>query len=477
MHAVTTPTLPAVRTDATAPTRYPSRPLLPVLLTAPLLAQADATIANVATPAIRTGLGASGAAVELVVGGYMIAFAVLLITGARLGQTHGYRRLFVLGVGIFGAASLLGGLAPDPAVLVGARLVQGAGAALMFPQTLTGIQLNFTGERRVRAIGWYAIALATGAVLGQVLGGVLVSAEIAGTGWRPIFLVNVPICVAVIAAARRYLPVDDQRRRSRLDLRGVALLSIGVLLVVVPLTVGRGAGWPTWAWLALAAVPVFAVFLRTQRSTALAGGNPLVNTRVLAYRPIVLGLIALPVATATYYSLLFTLAQYVQAGLGRPALVSGLILVPWVAAFGAAGQVTRRVPARLQPILPAAGYVLMTVAYLGIAGVLVAGHGPGVALASLLAIGGFGLGTGFATLIGHLTAAVPADYAPDISGVSTTAQQVSGAIGVACFGGLYLTLAGHATPAGHAFALTSLALAAATLLAAVAAYAATRAAR
>src|SRR4051812_45744654 len=149
--------------------------MLAVLLLAPFLASADATIANVATPSIRADLGASGAELELVVGGYLVAFAVLLITGARLGQTYGYRRLFMLGIAVFSLASLLCGLAPSSAVLIVGRVVQGAGAALMFPQTLTGIQLNFSDSERVRAIGWYAIALSSGAVVGQILGGVLIS--------------------------------------------------------------------------------------------------------------------------------------------------------------------------------------------------------------------------------------------------------------------------------------------------------------
>lgn len=166
---------------------------LAVLLMAPFLAQADATIANVATPAIRTGLGASGAAAELVVGGYLVAYAVLLITAARLGQAHGYKRLFLLGVAVFGISSLAGGLAANATVLVVMRVLLGAGAAAMYPQALTGIQLNFTGPARTRAIGLFAIALAGGAVFGQLLGGVLVTADIAGTGWRPILLINVPI--------------------------------------------------------------------------------------------------------------------------------------------------------------------------------------------------------------------------------------------------------------------------------------------
>ena len=184
---------------------------LAVLLMAPFLAQADATIANVATPAIRTGLGASGAALELVIGGYLVAFAVLLITGARLGQTHGYKRLFLIGVAVFGGSSLGCGLAPDGTVLVGMRVLQGAGAALMFPQALTGIQLTYSGDRRDRAIGLYALALSGGAVSGQILGGALISADIASAGWRPIFLINVPICLAVLAAALRFLPADERR--------------------------------------------------------------------------------------------------------------------------------------------------------------------------------------------------------------------------------------------------------------------------
>jgi MFS family permease len=220
--------------------------LLGVLLVGPFMAQVDATIANVATPSIHTDLGASGAALELVIGGYLIAFAVLLITGARLGQTHGYRRVFLLGVGVFSLASLLCGVAPSPVVLVLARVVQGIGAALMFPQTLTGIQLNFSGKERLRGIGLYAIALSTGAVAGQILGGALISANIAGSHWRAIFLINLPIGAAVIAAARRYLPADSHRTARPVDLPGVATLSATMLLLVLPLALGRSEGWPIW---------------------------------------------------------------------------------------------------------------------------------------------------------------------------------------------------------------------------------------
>lgn len=161
--------------------RKHTRWLLSILLLAPFMSQADATIANVATPSIRLDLGASGAALELLIGGYLIAFAMLLITGARLGQTHGYKRMFLLGMAIFAVASLACGLAPTPSALIVARVLQGTGAALMFPQALTGIQLAFDGPQRARAVGLYAIALSAGAVTGQILGGLLISADVFGT--------------------------------------------------------------------------------------------------------------------------------------------------------------------------------------------------------------------------------------------------------------------------------------------------------
>lgn len=448
--------------------------LLVVLLMAPFLAQADATIANVATPAIQGGLHASSAAVELVVGGYLVAFAVLLITGARLGQALGYKRLFLIGAGVFAVAALVGGSAPDATVLVIMRVLQGAGAAMMFPQALTGIQLNFTGAERIRAISFYAIALAMGAVVGQILGGVLISADIAGTGWRGILLINVPVCAAVLAAGARYLPADHKRGDTEavVDLPGVATLSASVLLVVLPLTLGRGQGWPAWTWISLAAsVPAFWLFAAALRRTAARGRIPLVNLHVLARPAIALGLLTLLVATSTYYALLFTLAQYLQHGMGRSSLVSGLTLVPWVAAFGVAGQITRRLPAKYGPVLPFAGCVLLAGAYIAISASLFARSHNSALLMVLLGAGGLGLGTQFSTLIGHLTNAVPKRYAPDISGVSTTTLQIGGAVGVAAFGAVYLGLAtSPGAVATHAFAVTTASLGGAALAAAVGAW-------
>lgn len=453
-----------------APERLPHKGrLLAVLLMGPLMAQADATIANVATPSIRDELGASGAALELVVGGYMIAFAVLLITGARLGQSHGYRRIFIAGVATFTLASVACGLAPTPGLLVAARVVQGAGAALMFPQTLTGIQLAFEGAERARAIGLYAIALSCGAVAGQILGGGLISLDVLGAGWRTIFLVNAPIGAAVVIAALRHLPADEQRAVRGVDVPGVVALSAAIVLVVAPLVLGRTEGWPAWTWISLAAsLPALAAFVAIERRVARRGGAPLMNLGAIARPAVSWSLVALLLATGTYYALLFTLAQYLQRGLGRGPFVSGLTLVPWVAAFGVAGQVVRRLPDRARPLVPAVGCALLAAAYIAISIAVFGGRHGEALLLVVLAAGGLGLGLQFSSLIAHVSNAVPPRYAPDISGVSTTLMQLGGTLGVAAFGTLYFDLAGDG--ASHAFAVVAAALATAAMLAAAAAY-------
>jgi MFS family permease len=461
---------------ASSTTRTHPNRLLTVLLIAPFMAQADATIANVAAPSIRADLHTTGAELELVIGGYLIAFAVLLITGARLGQTHGYRRMFLLGVGVFTGASLLCGLAPGSIALIVVRVLQGVGAALMFPQTLTGIQLSFAGAERARAIGLYAIALSIGAVAGQVLGGVLVSADVLGSQWRSIFFVNVPVGLVVIAAGARHLPRESavEREARRVDVAGVATLSAAVLLVVVPLVLGRAEGWPAWTWLSLAAsVPAFAGFVAAERRVRTRGGAPLVNLDAMAPRAVSSGMLAVAAATSTYYGLLFTLALYLQQGLGRSALVSGLTLVSWVVAFGAAGQIVRRLPPRFGSLAAPAGCLLLAGAYLALSASLFAGRHAEALLVVLLGAGGLGLGTQFSALIAHLTNAVSEDYAHDISGVSTTTTTIAGAIAIAAFGTAYLSLA-SAGSATHAFAIVTAGFAVIAGFAALLAHGATR---
>ncbi|HEY3980065.1 MAG TPA: MFS transporter [Streptosporangiaceae bacterium] len=448
--------------------------MLAVLLAAPFMAQADATIANVAGPSVRAGLHASGAELELVIGGYLVAFAMLVITGARLGHSYGYRRVFLAGIAGFTAASLACALAPSPVVLIAARVIQGGAAAMMFPQALTGIQLHYAGADRYRAIGRYAMALSAGAVTGQLAGGALIAANLAGSGWRAIFLINIPVGLAVLAAAR-WLPADGARRIRRLDLRGIAVLSGAALLLLLPLVLGQSQGWPAWTWACLAAsLPAGAGFVLVERRVAARAGSPLVNVAVLARPPVTWALLTLVITTGTYLALLFTLAQYLQAGLGRSPVVSGVTLISWVAAFGLAGRLAGRLPERLRPGLPVAGCLLLATAFLAISGSLLAGWDGEPLLVVFL--GGGGLGLVFGALTSHLTHAVPAGYAADISGVATTGGQIGGAVGVAAAGTLYLSQAqaSGAATATRAFAVTTAALGTVALAALLTARAATR---
>ena len=447
--------------------------LLVVLLTGQFMANVDTAIVNVAAPSISTGLGASGGELELVISGYTLAYAMLLITGARLGDMRGYRRIFLIGLGAFTLASLTCGLSPNAVTLILARMVQGTGAALMVPQVLSGIQLNFTGARRARALGFYVATLSSGAVAGQILGGVLISINLFGSGWRPVFLINVPIGAVLIVAALRLLPVDRGGRGQRLDLWGVAALSATVLLAVVPLILGRELRWPGWMWACLiASFPALVAFIAVERRIAARDGYPLINLRLLTQPAISWGLLANGTATSTYFSMLFVLALYLQRGLGRSPLYSGFALVSWVAAFGLARVLLRRLPARVAPFSASAGSLILAAAYLCISGSLFTGYRDGSLLLTLLGFGGLGLGIGFSALIAHMTAAVSVRDAPDLSGLLTTTSQVSGVAGVAIFGTAYLSLAPHSGPdvAVHAFTVITASFAIMAFLASIAAY-------
>jgi MFS family permease len=455
-----------------------ARQLLAVLLTPMFMYQADATIVNVANPAIHADLNTSRAELQLVVGGYLLASAMLLITGARLGQMRGYRRVFLLGLAGFGLASLACGLAPTPVVLVIARVAQGASGALLIPQVLSSIQLNFEGATKTWALGLYSIALAGGAVAGQLLGGLLVSADLFGTHWRPVFLINVPVAAAVSIVGARVLPADrDLDRTQRLDLAGVLTLSGGLLLILLPLTLGREQGWPSWTWVCLASsAPVLGGFVLVERRLAARDGAPLLNLPVLRRPEIAWGLVSQALAISTYYALLFTLALYLQQGLGHSALYSGLTLVSWVAAFGIPGRLLGRVPDRLRPLVAPAGCLLLAAAYFAISAGLFADRESEALLVALLGAGGFGLGVTFSAMLDHLTTAATPRYAADISGVFTTCLQVAGTIGVAALGAAYFSLNSSPGPdsARHAFAVVTAAFAVTALVGASLAYRATR---
>jgi predicted MFS family arabinose efflux permease len=311
-------------------------------------------------------------------------------------------------------------------------------------------------------------------VAGQGLGGLLISADVLGTTWRPAFLVNVPMGVALVWLAWRCLPAGQRRPRG-LDPAGVAVLSAAMLLLVLPLVLGPDAGWPAWAWACLAAsAPAFAALWAVERRVSAAGGQPLVDPRLIARPEIGWGLASQAAATATYFAVLFTLALYLQQGLGKSAAYSGLALVSWVAAFGIPGPVLGRLPARVRALAAPAGSVILAAGFAALAASLSAGGTGATALMTLLGVAGLGLGIAFTGMLSHLTSSVTREYAASVSGLFNTATRAGGVIGTAAFGTAYLALTHDQRQAGHGFAVVSLALAVTALAAAAMAWLAVR---
>ncbi len=224
---------------------------LAVILGALFLAVLDFLIVNIALPAIQTDLNASSAQLQLVVAGYGLAYAVSLITGGRLGDIYGRRRVFLCGVAAFTFASLLCGLAPTAPFLIAARVLQGGTAALMVPQIFSIIQVSFPPHERARAFAILGIVIGIASFLGNVLGGYLVSANIANLTWRPVFFVNLPVGLLSLLLTPRFVPESKAPHARNLDLIGVAMISLGLFLFIFPLAEGREAGWPLWAWLSV----------------------------------------------------------------------------------------------------------------------------------------------------------------------------------------------------------------------------------
>jgi MFS family permease len=449
-------------------TREGSTTILMVVLAAQAMAVIDLTIVNVAAPTIRADLHTSGAGLQMVVAGYVITYAMSLITGARLGDRLGHAAVFRAGLAIFTLSSLACGLAQNPTELVAFRLAQGLGAGAMMPQVMSLIQRTFPGPARAKALGYYSAVIALGAVVGQVAGGALVSADIAGSGWRPVFLVNVPIGAALIVLAGRHLPRGGGQAHRRLDPLGVVTSSAGVLALVVPLVLGHQEGWPAWCWASMAAaVVLFAAFVFVERRVAAGGGSPLVSGRVLRAPGLVAGAGTIFLAMLGFSGFLFVFTLHLQSTLRLSALHTGLTFVPAAAGSAIASLNWSRLPAPWHRRLVPLG---MTGAAVGYALLFPIEHGgrlnTGWLVADLFAIGLL-FGLSYSPVITLALSRVPLADAADASGVLITMLQLGQVVGIATLGTLYLSLAasGPAVPA----ATTSFAAAAAsTAVAAIA---------
>src|SRR6516162_8202353 len=377
------------------PSRRPARSpwaALAVVLTGQFMAVLDASVVNVAAPSIHASLHTSGAGLQLVIAGYVITYAVLLVTGARVGDIVGHRRMFLAGLATFTVASLGCGLATSTTVLVTLRFIQGAGAAAMIPQVLSLIQRTFTGAARGRPMRLYAAVLAGGAVTGQVVGGVLVSANLLGLTWRPAFLLNVPIGAILFLAGLRTLPNGRGEAGRTLDLAGVATLTPAVLALVLPLVLGQSEHWPTWGWACLAASAVlFGVFALVERRVAARGGAPLIPGRLLRLPGVATGIVALFFVMAVFGGFFFALALHLQGGLGDSPMRAGLTFAPAGLAFALVSLNWQRIPARWHLALIISGFVANAAGLLLLADVFRGGGSGGWPLLAAVALAGAGM--------------------------------------------------------------------------------------
>jgi predicted MFS family arabinose efflux permease len=337
---------------------------------------------------------------------------------------------------------------------------------VLVPQVFSIIQLTFTGPARARALSAYAAVLSAGAVAGLVLGGVVVTANLFGTSWRPVFAINVPLGIALALLVPRLVPADapaetpadaqadEPRATRRLDVSGLLIAAGSVLLIVLPLVLGREAGWPAWCFGCIAAGAALAVmFVVVERTVAARGGDPLLNLAVLRARALPSGLVTLAVTQVGYGGLLFAFTLHLRAGLGDSALRAGASYLPMAAVFGLAGYHWRRLPAAARRVVVPAGLAVSAVAYLGLAAGL---HTSTGALTwTGLAGAGLGLGLSVSPLLTQSLVHVPAARAADASGLLTTTVQLGQLMGVAAIGSVYLSRAvgfSHAAAPGRAAA-------------------------
>ncbi|SAL51167.1 MFS transporter [Caballeronia cordobensis] len=416
-----------------------------VLLVGAFLPPLDFFIVNVALPSIQSTLHTSAAELQLVISGYAAAYAVFLITGGRLGDLFGRRRIFLIGVTGFGLTSVICGLASSPAILILGRVLQGLSAAAMAPQGLASIHALFPEKERARALGLYGAAVGLAAVAAQALGGALISADIFHLAWRVVFLINLPVVAAVLIFGLPLLPDVRGDSPASVDRIGVLLCALTLGLLIVPLVEGRELDWPWWAVAMLIACPAAGVgFCRYEMAYARRGGVPLISVELIR-RP---GLMSGLTGVLFFYvvsAFFLTFSVYLQAGLGMSPFETGLVFLPFgVGAF--IGPLTTPLAIRLfGDRVPAIGMMLEVVGCILLAA-LVAGA-PGQMPAQFPLIGavallGFGQGWALPTLVRSVINRAPATGSGMIAGITNSALQISAALGVAVIGGVFFSVAG-----------------------------------
>jgi EmrB/QacA subfamily drug resistance transporter len=438
---------PAPSLDAPDPGRWKS---LAVILSAAFVVALDFFIVNVSIPSIRTSLHATFAEVQLVIASYGLTYAVFLISGGRLGDIYGRRKMFMWGIGAFTATSLLCGLAPNSVFLIAARALQGMSGAMLFPQVLSTIQVTFPQQERAKAFGFFGMVIGLSSFAGNALGGVLVSADILGLGWRPIFLINLPIGLLTVSAAMKWVKESHSPKARRLDLGGVAIMTLALTLLLYPLIQGREAGWPAWSFVCLGAfLPVMFLFVQFEKRVSARGGSPLVELSLFHNRVFVIGLFSGTCFFSGAAAFFFISTVFLQNGLGYSPRHAGLTLVSFAVAFLGSSLASARVQPKIGSRIINLGAALMIT---GLASLLWISALRGITLSSIdlipvLLIYGTGQGFVMPTLINTILMNIKGHDAGSASGVLTTVQQASFATGVAVIGTVFFSTLGKLTSA------------------------------
>jgi MFS family permease len=431
------------------------------VLVGSFLALLDFFIVIIAMPSITSGLHATTVDAQLISSGYAMVYAVFLITGGRLGDIYGRESVFLVGLAGFAVASAFSGLAWSPSSLIMARLLQALAAAAMAPQALASVHAVFPPRERGRALSIYGITLGLSQVIGQLLGGALVAADIGGLSWRLIFLINVPIVVVAFIATLRVLRETRSERRPRLDW-GVVVLSCAALTAfVLPLVEGRERGWPWWSIVMLLTTPIFVeLFRRYEIRLAEAGGDPLIALEIFQQRGLMrgLGVIMTLYAISTFF-LIYSI--YLQAALGFTALQAGLGIIRFSIGVVTGSIFSPLFGRRLGGAATSLGFSLSAAG--AVATALIASHfiggiiPPWALLGPAVAVVGPGMGVSMPTMMRAIVERVEPRHAGLVGGIVSFTLQVSAAVGIAVLGGLFYTVIGaRAIPATvtRAFSVT-----------------------
>jgi EmrB/QacA subfamily drug resistance transporter len=412
-----------------------------VVLFASFMDLLDATIVTVAAPAIAAELNASQAQLQWMLAGYVLALGSGLITGGRIGDEYGRRRVFLASLAGFAVASAACALATGPSMLIGTRVLQGLAAGLMVPQVFGIIRSSFEPAGMAKAFGAYGAVQGLAAVAGPLLGGLLVDADLFGLGWRTIFWVNVPVAVVALVLGSRILPESTSQHRAMVDVAGAGLSTLAVLLVLLPLVQGRDWGWPWWGFALMAAgVLLLGGFLLYERSVAQRGGQPVLDPALLRVRSFSSGLLASVFFFGAIGAFFLTLSIYLQAGTGRSAWQTGLVILPYAIGSIATSGVGVALAARAGRALLISGAVTLAASQALLWVLVRDGQNPSYwMLALALFVGGLGLGLAAPILVNVVLAGIPGKDAGAAGGVLSTVNQVGGAAGIAALGAIFFT--------------------------------------